>query len=854
MKLALRLKVLVAGAWMVVSFNIQAQISVADFPESLLLKTKASVIIPQKLFKKLNKDSLLFVDSLQHLSNRYGILQSLSVDIKNEGVKTEINGKGTIWRYKVKSANAYSLGIHFKYFHVPDGAKVFIYNEDHSMLMGAFTSKNNNPENQLYVAEFKGQNAIIEYFEPINTEFSGTLNIGDVSLAYKDIQSILNNRIGINCPEGANWQDEKHAVCKITFRENSGSYYCTGFLVNNVKQDGTPYFLTASHCIDNKDVATTMVTYFNDELLTCPSTDTVIYSKTLSGSVLKATNSKSDFTLLLLDDIPPDTYTAYYAGWDVSERAPKSGTCIHHPGAAPKCIAIDSGPPITYPTSILWIYEKGIMFTSAGNTHWRVLFDVGNIEQGSSGAPLFDDNKRVIGQLHGGNDNASFFGKLSISWNESGIIDKQLLSWLDPDFSGTQFINGDYFRFKPKAAFSTVLTNVCTGTVVKLKDKSKYHPSEWDWDIAPSGFRFVNGTTRNSPNPEVIFDSIGTYSVSLIAKNNYDADTISLKNYFVVDNHIHVSMSNIPIDSIWCGHGSTTRLIKASGALSYNFSVEKINNIGYTAQSDSLILSLKPHDDLDGPYDSWVKVTGTFGSCISSDSAHLRIVYQPNDDIKNAIMLKPGKNGEFNNLCASVQVNEPHPPLGGCYTDTSKCFSSGEVIKNTLWFTFTGPQSGKITIDTHGFENRMAVYDPEYFVNENTYYRLIAANEGRSNHNGTAIIENLPVEPGKIYYLQMDGLHGKTGICTIDLYSNSLEINPNPSNGQFDAVISTDDSGKADIEIYSLIGKLMFKKSLYVTQDNKHFPFDLSVFPRGMYVMKASMNGFMMKSKLMIIK
>lgn len=854
MRLALRLNSFVFGTLLAFSFNGVAQISVPDLPESFQIKTKAAPSIPQTILKKLNKDSLILADSLHYLSNRYGILRPLSVNIKKQGLKTEIENKGTIWRYKIKTGDAYSLGIYFKSFNLPGGAKVFVYDENHRRLMGAFTSQNNNPENHLYLAEFRGQNAIVEYFEPNNAEFTGTLEIGDISEAYKDIYAILSSRIGINCPEGSNWQDEKHAVCKITFRENTGAFYCTGFLVNNVRQDGTPYFMTASHCIDDKDIATTMVAYFNDELLTCPSTDTVINSKTLSGATLKAINSKSDFTLLMLDDIPPDSYTAYYAGWDASERAPQNGTCIHHPGAAPKCIAIDSGPPITYPTSILWIYENNETFTSVGNTHWRVLFDVGNIEQGSSGAPLFDDNKRVIGQLHGGNENAAFFGKFSVSWNSSGIIDKQLLSWLDPEFSGTQFMNGDYFRFKPKAAFSTALTNVCTGTVVSLKDKSKYHPSEWDWDITPSGFHFANGTTKNSTNPEIVFDSIGSYSVSLIAKNSYDADTIIRKNYFVVDDHIHVSMSNIPIDSIWCGHESTLRLIRASGALDYNFSVENTGKISYTVQSDSLLLSLKPHNDLDGSYDSWVKVTGTFGSCRSSDSAHLKVVYQFNDDIKNAFMLLPGKNGVFSNLCASVQTNEPHPPFGGCYTDSSKCFASGEVLKNTIWFTFKGPQSGKITVDTHGFDNRIAIYDPEYFVNDNTYYRIIAANEGRSLYDGTAFIKDLSVEPGKVYYLQMDGSHGETGICTIDLYTNSLEINPNPSNGQFDAVISTDNSGIANVEIYSFVGKLLMKKSVYVTPDNKRFPFDLSIFPRGIYLMKASMNGSMMKSKLMIVK
>ena len=839
---------------MIEFYDVNAQLSVSGTPESFLIKTKAAQIIPQKQLNILNSDSLLTLDNKYNISNRYGILQPLSVDIKTEGVKTAIEGKGTIWRYEITSGMAYSLGIHFNSYHLPEGAKLFIYNERHDLILGAFTSLNNTTENQLSIAEFKGRNAIIEYFEPTNVEFSGTLKMGAISQAYKDIYAILNGRIGINCPEGRNWQDEKHAVCNMTFRESTGSYYCTGFLVNNVRQDGTPYFQTACHCIDNNNDASTLITYFNDEVLTCPNTDSIRNFKTLSGAKFKAANTRSDFSLLLLNNFPPDSYLAYYAGWDVSDRDAKSGVCIHHPGSAPKCIAIDSGPPVTYPFSILWLDDNNLSFTSAPNTHWRVLFDEGNIESGSSGAPLFDDNKRVIGQLHGGNNNASFFGKTSISWNYSNAIDKQLQIWLDPDLTGKQFVDGAYIRFKPKADFNTALTHVCTGAIVKLNDKSKYNPSEWDWTISPSGYKYVNGTTPNSINPEVVFDSIGTYSVSLITKNSYDADTLSKKDYIIVNNTIHVSMSNIPADSILCGKSVIQYPLRASGALEYNFSLEKEDKINYTVQSDSLFLSLKPHSDLEGSFDSWVKVVGTFGSCKSSDSAHLKIVFQTNDDIKNAIMLLPGINTSFSNECATVEENEPHPPLGGCYTDTGKCYGSGQIPKNTIWFTFVGPPSGKVSIATHGFDNRIAAYDAEFYDNKNTYYRLLAANETGSSNDGTAHIENLPVVPGKVYWLQMDGSNGKTGICSIELYTNNVEIIPNPTNGKIDVILSTDNKGIAEMEIFSLLGKLLLRRRLDLSQDSKRFSFDLSAFPQGMYLVKTNLYGSVTKSKLLIVK
>jgi PKD repeat protein len=835
-------------------FNVQGQNFVPGIPESFLIKTKNATIIPQKKLNVINIDSLLELDKKNQISNRYGIIQSMSVDIKKEGARTEITGKGAIWRYEVMSTTTYSLGIQFASFHLPEGAKVYIYNETHEQLFGAFTNFNNNPEKQLAIAEFNGQNAIIEYFEPQNPEFSGTLKIGAISQAYKDIRSILQTRIGINCPEGANWQDEKHAICHMTFHDNNGAYYCTGFLVNNVRQDGVPYFQTANHCINTSDDASTLITYFNYEESTCTSNDANPNFQTLSGAKLKATNGLTDFSLLLLNEFPPDSYSAYYAGWDISDRNPKNGTCIHHPDAAPKCIAIDSDPPFTYPFSILWIYDNNVALTSAPNTHWRVVFDQGDIEKGSSGAPLFDDNKKVIGQLHGGNNNASFFGKNSVSWNYSVASNQQLGVWLDPDKSGKQTLDGAYIRFKPKAAFTTLLNKVCVGATVKLINMSKFNPTKWDWTITPSGYEYINGTTSSSISPEVVFKNEGNYSVSLITTNSYDADTLTIKDYIVVNNNIQVSMSNIPMDSILCGKSAIKYPIKASGAIQYEFSVEKTDKINYSIKSDSLFLTLKPYNEKDGSFDSWVKVTGTFGLCKSSDSALLKIVFQPNDNIKNAVRLWPGRNGSYSNQCATVEENEPHPPLGDCYLDSSKCFGSGDVLKNTIWFTFTGPSSGKVTIDTHGFDNRVAVYDAVFYTNDLPYYGIFAANEGRSSTDRTSMIENLSVVPGKVYWLQMDGASGETGVCTIDLLTNSLDVLPNPSHGQFDVIISTDQVGSATLEIFSLVGKLILKRNLDVIEDSKRFSFDLSTFPQGLYILKANLNGSFMKAKLMIVK
>ena len=63
----------------------------------------------------------------------------------------------------------------------------------------------------------------------------------------------------------------------------------------------------------------------------------------------------------------------------------------------------------------------------------------GVTEGGSSGSPIFDQNKRVVGQLSGGSSScfntnySDLYGKMSENWNNNGNNNgSQLAPWLDP--------------------------------------------------------------------------------------------------------------------------------------------------------------------------------------------------------------------------------------------------------------------------------------------------------------------------------------------------------------------------------------------------------------------------------------
>lgn len=838
-------------------FESKAQVSEKGLPESFLIEQKQAVIIPEMKLDSVRIGKMLEEDKKFSIDNRYGVIQSCGINIKESGIKTEIKGKGTIWQYKIESENALSLGIFFKKYHLPTNANVFIYNSSKTLLRGAFTHKNNNLKNILPVAEFPGKSLIIEYFEPMSAEFSGELILGSVSQAYINIQQIAENRIGINCEEGADWQIAKHAVCLMTFHNFQNSYFCTGSLINNVKDDETPYFLTANHCINTELVANTLITYFNFENSTCDSDDAAFF-QTLSGATFISGSTDSDFSLLLLSEYPPDEYNPFYAGWDISGENPRTSACIHHPDGAPKSIATAHNTSFSYPEKIQWFSDELVLVsTTLPGTHWYSLFNVGLPETGSSGAPLFDQNKRIVGQLHGGVNSVLLYGKLSVSWDFHADYTKQLAYWLDPAKSRTT-LDG-IWKMTPRTNFRAELQEVCVNSPVLFNDKSTHKPTEWHWQIDPPTYSFVNGTDSTSQNPQILFLKDGTYSVKLRTSNKYGTHELLQNKYIIARSKLDVRFLKARRDSVICGGDLQGFPLIAGGAVAYRFEIDRPELIDAEISSNSVFLTLKSSANYTKSFDTWVKVTGTNGHCIASDSILLHIIIQPNDNIANATKLFLGRNSGYTNKCATDEVNEPYPPSVGCLVKKSWCPDfkpTKSLIDNSIWFTFVSPSNGMITINTTGFDNQIAVYESSNYrgivSNDKKQYSLVAANDNRSNSDKTALLEDLALEPGKQYWLQVDGNNAAYGNVTIDLVGNSLEalVFPNPSNGIFNINIFHPDHGTADASVYDLNGRILFSKQYQVNMYSTQFNFDLKKYPKGIYILRINLNGLSVSKKL----
>lgn len=213
-----------------------------------------------------------------------------------------------------------------------------------------------------------------------------------------------------------------------------GTAFCTGFLVNNTSNDKTPYFMTAKHCRISSYNAASLVTYWNYQASSCGGDRDGSRESFNTGSEYISGSAKSDFVLVKLLSEPAPEANATFAGFDARDLDASSAVAIHHPNTDEKSISFEYDPTTT--TSYL---SEGV---PGDTTHIRVHnWDVGTTEPGSSGSPLFNQEKRVIGQLHGGyascrSKTSDWYGRIHTSWEGDGTPDTRLKDWLDPENTG----------------------------------------------------------------------------------------------------------------------------------------------------------------------------------------------------------------------------------------------------------------------------------------------------------------------------------------------------------------------------------------------------------------------------------
>ena len=480
------------------------------------------------------------------------IAQLIPVDytIDNAGQYTLLPGGESIWRLRLKARDAIAVMLYYSDFYIPEGGRLFIYNADYSQVLGAYTHRT-HPSGGLFATEFVGgDDLFLEYVASATSDEKPRIAISEIGYGYHTAAlrefcpvttyaAAGSCEVNINCEEGAAWQNEKKGVCYTTQKIGSKTYMCTGSLLNNTAENFKPLLLTALHCASDGEVMSTAAEmqqwmfYFHRERELCNNTSIITSSKTMTGCTLLAATGMergSDGLLVTLNDMIPDDYDVFYNGWDCTGEAAVSGVTIHHPNGDYKKIS-------TYDETISSYTFNSSDFTGDAYGHWNAIFistpnGHGVTEGGSSGSPLFNENKLVVGTLSGGLSSCTnlkgvnLFGKFSYHWDRYKKDSTTRMDvWLDPLNKGVKALAGRYrTALKPSPYnFKAVYlgNNVSlTWSAPQSSERPQYY------NVYRNNMKIDETTSLSYTDNNPVFGSI-VYSVSAVYGDGNESSFVS---------------------------------------------------------------------------------------------------------------------------------------------------------------------------------------------------------------------------------------------------------------------------------------------------------------------------------------
>lgn len=513
---------------LLVSLSISAQISYGGQPLPVQAHSMARTIEPMRdLFVEMPsfniQEAILRSQSEQTKFKSLEFAHKFYVNLRpdNSGITFTTLDQIKVWRVGIRSRQAHSINLLFTKFHLPEGAKLFVYNANQTEVLGSYTHQNNTDLNLLPIQPIGGEELIVEYQEPKDAAFKGEIEIGEVNHDYWGILRAGEPRDpaqdchpNLICyPEDI--EPGKGVVALII----NGTTYCTGLLVNNTAEDGTPYFMTATHCL-NKDydpqfianskydvVAGNIVAFFNYKSPSCATNIRGPLQMSLASADSVLISERHDISLLKFKQVPPKEYQPIYLGWNVSTvpSAPFHG--IHTPNGGVLKVAVDED-------ALAIASFLGSKYNMEPNAHWAVRgWDVGTTEGGSSGSPLLDKDKRVVGTLTGGESmcdsprGPDVYASLTKFWNVSGSLTNPnpISFYLDPENSQTRQL-GSYNPYKNDVIsraqnfdINETATQTFHNSVSQFTTNNTFGYMEFAEEFNTSGTNILEGIFISSP-------------------------------------------------------------------------------------------------------------------------------------------------------------------------------------------------------------------------------------------------------------------------------------------------------------------------------------------------------------------
>jgi lysyl endopeptidase len=534
------------------------------FPTVQYIAPKVDNILEENLAIKAREEN-------QDKVFRFGKELATNISFFDLAEKSVLPNGNRLSQYRITSKGAHSINLILTNFVLAPGATLFLTDTKKQEFIGAYTAINNNDAKVLGTEILKSDDIIVVVEEPGGKIGQSSFTISTVVHAFLDLDEYakgLNTsgdcNVDVNCPLGQGWEYQRNSVAMMM----NGGGFCTGSLVNNTTGTIIPYFMSARHCGTNP---TNWVFRFRWEApvgqtscATIANSGNGPQTMNVNGATLRADNNTSDFVLVELNSAPNPTWGIYYNGWDNSDASnATNATGIHHPDGDIKKICREE-QPLTQTTTA---------FNGAQNRVWTVAdWDYGVTEPGSSGSPLFNQDKRMIGVLSGGgaactgttdNNLSDIYGRFGYAWNNGTTPAKRLKEWLDPNNTGAILIDG----VDPAVGNDTLdaALSALTG-IPNSSCSASFNPS----------FKIFNTGLNNLNAVNIVYGIDGNYNQTYNWTGNmvtYASATINLTAMTFPSGNHSFNMKIVSANGIVDQDSSNNRLDKSTFVIQPDFNV-----------------------------------------------------------------------------------------------------------------------------------------------------------------------------------------------------------------------------------------------------------------------------------------
>ena len=406
--------------------SLEAQAAQGDAPQ--IHRNAAMKISALKKYKMASPATAEMRPKLNEKKMKIGVVRKLPqiLNVLEEGSQLNVED-GVIRAIRIESEGAVQTRLHFSRLDLPENVQMFVYAANNSK---EFYGPFRKGTAEFWTPPITGSEAVIEIFTPIKAEkkTEEKLNVAvdqvihifrhartankqtsvEKEIAQTEAASSCNREVP------SEWSEAAKSVALIQFSQSDGEYVCSGVLLNDSNNSGTPYLLTANHCIDNSEAARGAKFYWNFDTTGTPSH----YNSNFGAQLLK-TSDINDFTLMKLYTTVPSGVR--FSGWTTEKPAIATPVVsVHHPDGDYKRISFGQTEAPNCPTD----------FPSDFCDYFhQVRWNSGITEPGSSGGGLWVGaaaDPKLVGQLFGGESScltptaADYYGRFDVAFESIG--------------------------------------------------------------------------------------------------------------------------------------------------------------------------------------------------------------------------------------------------------------------------------------------------------------------------------------------------------------------------------------------------------------------------------------------------